>query len=63
MMCVMYVLSRCIKFGYHKLTPCEFQHEAGKASAKKTGKITSAFKTNLSQVFLDSFVHCSGKRC
>ena len=54
--------SRCIEFGSRTLTPCEFQREAGKASAKNW-KNTIRYQDQPLSRNLDSFVDCSGKRC
>ena len=54
--------SRCIEFGSRTLKPCEFQREAGKASAKNW-KNTIHYQDQPLSRNLDSFVDCSGKRC
>ena len=54
--------SRCIEFGSRTLTPCEFQREAGKASAKNW-KNTIRYQDKPLSRNLDSFVDYSGKRC
>jgi len=54
--------SRCIEFGTLTLTPCEFQREAGKASAKNW-KNTIRYRDQPLSRFLKSVVDDSGKRC
>ena len=54
--------SPCIQLGPRTISPCQFQREAGKASAKNWKATIRYLNQPLSQ-FLETYTNHSGKRC